>query len=247
MNVLVFDIRGKFAHFRKYYTNSSSLTYSIPPRTTICGIIATVLGYERDSYYETFSSDNCKIAIKKCGATRKMLHTVNYMFAKNSKEVVDPKKHTQIPFEILTGDRGVIYRIYFSHQNENIMQELERRLKEKKYYFAPYMGAASFNCSIEYIGSSAAEIFTSKTAASIATAVDSRYIVEGGIDVYNSEINLMREKMPRDFMQDRYIKSINSYIFEDEGKTIKMKLSADIYKVKYEADCSAHEENIVFM
>ena len=51
MDLLVFDISGKFAHFRKYYTNSSSLTYLVPPRTSIYGLIAGILGLERDSYY----------------------------------------------------------------------------------------------------------------------------------------------------------------------------------------------------
>ncbi len=65
MKITVFDLYGKFAHFRKFYTNSSSLTYLIPPRTTIEGIIAALLGYERDSYYDVLSVDKLNIAVKK--------------------------------------------------------------------------------------------------------------------------------------------------------------------------------------
>lgn len=67
MKIIIFELWGKFAHFRKFYTNSSSLSYSVPPRTTIEGIIAAILGYERDSYYEKFNPDNLYVAVRKVG------------------------------------------------------------------------------------------------------------------------------------------------------------------------------------
>ena len=63
MEVLIFDLSGKMAHFRKYYTNSSSLTYYFPPRTVIIGLIAGLIGKERDSYYEIFSKDKAYVGI----------------------------------------------------------------------------------------------------------------------------------------------------------------------------------------
>lgn len=96
MKILIFDLVEKFAHFRKYYTNSSSLTYSIPPRTTISGIIAADMGYERDSYYEIFNSENAYIAVKKLGRNKKIIQTVNYILAKGSRDIINPKKHTRI-------------------------------------------------------------------------------------------------------------------------------------------------------
>ncbi|HBM79479.1 MAG TPA: CRISPR-associated protein Cas5, partial [Clostridiaceae bacterium] len=59
MQVISLHFKGKMAHFRKYYSNSSALSYFIPPRTTIIGIVAGFLGYERDTYYEDFSLENC--------------------------------------------------------------------------------------------------------------------------------------------------------------------------------------------
>ena len=65
MRGVIFDIESKYAHFRKVYTNSSSLTYSVPPRTTLEGIIAAILGYERDTYYKMLDSSSVNIAVKK--------------------------------------------------------------------------------------------------------------------------------------------------------------------------------------
>ena len=38
MKILTFRLQGKMAHFRRYYSNSSALTYTIPPRTTVLNI-----------------------------------------------------------------------------------------------------------------------------------------------------------------------------------------------------------------
>lgn len=62
--VIIFDIMGRNAHFRKFYTNSSSLSYLVPPRTVIAGLIAGLLGLpserftndEKETYYEKFKS-----------------------------------------------------------------------------------------------------------------------------------------------------------------------------------------------
>jgi CRISPR-associated protein, Cas5h family len=71
--VLVFDIKGPMAHFRKYYTNSSSLSYLFPPRTVVVGLIAGLLGLpserhtkeKRDIYYEKFDEKRCLVAVSK--------------------------------------------------------------------------------------------------------------------------------------------------------------------------------------
>ncbi|KPA09783.1 CRISPR-associated protein Cas5 domain protein, partial [Candidatus Magnetomorum sp. HK-1] len=39
LKILSFRLNGRFAHFRKFYTNSSSLSYFVPPRTAIIGML----------------------------------------------------------------------------------------------------------------------------------------------------------------------------------------------------------------
>ncbi|MCB5267201.1 MAG: CRISPR-associated protein Cas5, partial [Candidatus Cloacimonetes bacterium] len=41
--ILELRLSGNLAHFRKFYTNASSLSYTIPPRTAICGLVASIL------------------------------------------------------------------------------------------------------------------------------------------------------------------------------------------------------------
>ncbi|MEW6070945.1 MAG: CRISPR-associated protein Cas5, partial [Candidatus Thermoplasmatota archaeon] len=44
MEPLVFTIKGQFAHWRKWFTTTSPLTYSFPPRTAVIGLIGAILG-----------------------------------------------------------------------------------------------------------------------------------------------------------------------------------------------------------
>ncbi|MCX8153608.1 MAG: CRISPR-associated protein Cas5, partial [Candidatus Bathyarchaeota archaeon] len=62
IKLVVFDAKCFFAHFRKHFSTTSSLSYSFPPRTTIAGMMAAILGYDRGAYYTTFSSEKCRIA-----------------------------------------------------------------------------------------------------------------------------------------------------------------------------------------
>ena len=81
--VVVFDIKSKLAHFRKINSNSSSLTYIVPPRTTILGIIAGILGRERDSYYTDKDFEEMKIGVEPICPHRVMTQTINYLFVES--------------------------------------------------------------------------------------------------------------------------------------------------------------------
>lgn len=243
MNLLVFDISGKFAHFRKYYTNSSSLTYSFPPRTTLCGIISAIMGYERDSYYEVFSPEKAHIALRIVSQNRKILQTVNYMKIEQTSHFFKPKDHTQIPFEIITSEDNVKYRIYFSHEDYNIMEELKVRLKEKSYVYAPYLGAAPFSCSIEHIKINEAQEVENHEYTDISSVINMKLIKNGDIDLSHKDISLMRERMPRTIGQNRVTEEVEPYIFEIHGRTLNIKIGK-VISIDYGNE---EKENIAFM
>lgn len=233
MDFLVFDLKGKFAHFRKFYTNSSSLSYSVPPRTTLEGLIAAVLGYERDSYYEILNSEKLNIGLRKLSPTRKIVQSLNYIKATSASHVVKPKEHTQVPFEIVTSDDNLEYRAYVNHVDEGIMEELEDRLRNNRFYYVPYFGVASFNLSIEFKGRFHGSPKINEDFVEISSIVRRSLIKEGGLDV-NIEGILVKEKMPRDFLKDRIVKEIEDYIFEEGGRPLRVKLSSNYYEINGE-------------
>lgn len=240
MKGVVFDIEGRFAHFRKIYTNSSSLSYTVPPRTTIQGIIAAILGYERDSYY-SYMDSTLHVAVKKNNPTYKMTQTLNYIKAESTGELYRPKNHTQVPFEVITSNPNVSYRIYVGGDMFSDMDILVQRLKEGRYVFPPTLGTAFFLADIKYIS----EVQFEKCGCNTFTPISSVVTAEAVEEIKLEEIALIKEKMPRAFGDDRTLRAMESYYIEDNCRriTVKLKNEFPCWNISY----GENEEFIIFM
>lgn len=238
MKMIIFELWGKFAHFRKFYTNSSSLSYSVPPRTTIEGIIAALLGYDRDSYYELLNADNLHVAVKKLGRSRKVMQSINYMKATSSGELNLPKEHTQIPLELLVGNNNIRYRFYVTHEDEQVLGEISERILKNRPVFPLYFGSAPFSCYIDYIDKLEWTWNENAEYELISTVINNDKIQE--IDIINIEGHLMRERMPRDFGKGRVIKEVTTYVYEDEGRPLRAKIDGKYARL-------SNGESIVFL
>ena len=238
MKIAIFDLWGKFAHFRKFYTNSSSLSYSVPPRTTIEGMIGALLGYERDSYYEILNSNKLHLAVKKIGKTRKIMQSLNYIKATGAGDLISPKSHTQIPFELLTGDENIRYRFYVTHEDEKILNEIIERISKNRPVYPLCFGSAPFNCYIDYLDEVECEWVQSNGYENISTVINNDKIEE--INIEKIEGSLIKERMPRDFGESRIIKEVTTYIYEEEGKPLEVKINGKYIRL-------SNGENIVFL
>lgn len=227
MKGIIFDLEGEFAHFRKFYTNSSSLSYTVPPRTTIMGLIAGILGEERDSYYEKFHSSSLCLAVRKNGATRMLSQTLNYIKATSSGELVSPSLHTQIPFEIVRGKEGkVSYRIYAVSEDKALITTLERHLSEEYYVYPPSMGTAFFHADVIYQGT---ENFEWYPDSANTVYVESILPVNQVKTLEFTENRIIREKMPRDFLNEREMSGAEPYLVEENGNGIEAVLKEGYY------------------
>lgn len=233
MKFLIFDISGKFAHFRKYETNSSSLTYYAPPRTSIYGLIAAVMGFERDSYYEKFTPEKSKIGVQLLSNNRKMLQTLNYLKIESKGQFRRPKDSTQIPFEVLTNKKEVRYRIYFWHEEGELLDEMERRLDQRQFFYPPCMGAAPFQCMLQKREADTELLDSVKEPMEICTVTRISEIIEDSVDFYSKPLRLSREKMPRYFNSERYLQEAESYLMETGGQCITMQVTNEVLKVTY--------------
>lgn len=262
--VLIFDIKGPFAHFRKYYTNSSSLSYVFPPRTVVTGLIAGLLGYPNERakkgeiYYELFNTDKCKVAVSLLTRIKKFMQTVNYIKTKTDQEskysfealITGTRgSPTQIPLEILMSDseglQEVVYRVYFYHCQEDIYLNLKKRLIEQKFIYPPYLGISEFLATIDYIGEGKIERSENDT---IEIKTICRLDCVEPIFERNN-LQYLIEKMPRGFLNDRTPLKPENYIFDMMNRIIKVKLKDknDAYIVSYTNNGCCIIENIMFM
>ncbi len=245
--LLIFDLVGTFAHFRKYDTNSSSLSYTFPPRTVVTGIMAAMLGKKRDSYYDTFSSDKCKLAVSVVSPVRKQIHTVNYLFVKNTGDLNGSNKngHTQIPIEIIFPVKDEIrYRVYFYHTDKNLMRDLEKRIEHP--FYPVYFGISEFIAEGHFLGYGKVHKIKPAGEVYIHSVLNLNYVKERGLVIRsdNAPMRYISEMMPLEFDERRRLKSVARFVYEQTHKPVVAHLKADFYKVEYN---NGKEENILFM
>ena len=55
MELINFRLSGRFAHFLRAEASASALSYPVPPRTVILGILGAVLGLSKDNHRLSWS------------------------------------------------------------------------------------------------------------------------------------------------------------------------------------------------
>lgn len=162
-HVLAFTLSGRFAHFRKFYTNSSSLSYLVPPRTVIMGILASILLISRDGYYERFSEESCKISaavaegcsIKKSVQSVNMLHEKYHRFLEKGTGSAG-NMHSQCKMELLMPDQNkpLAYVVYAAFPNDpGTTEALLGKIKSASLGYGAYLGQRQFRADIHFLRS----------------------------------------------------------------------------------------------
>lgn len=159
---LSFTVRGPWGHFRRIEGNIVKQTYRVIPRTTIAGLVAAMLGLDRDSYYERFGPDNSHVAIEPAAQLRTMKIPMNTLSTaasdlsslnprgKLSIKLPDPSKpRQQHNYEVLVDPA---YRIDIALDHDETYRRLRDRLESGESYYTPSLGLSEYLATIEYHG-----------------------------------------------------------------------------------------------
>jgi len=252
MDMIVFELYGSMAHFRKIYSTSTSLSYFFPPRTTIIGILAGMLGRDRDSYYPEFSRDQCRVALSVREPMRKIVQTVNYLNTDTLDEMHLRGKYWREPrvpttVEIVVSEEDAIrnpvkYRVFLHHKNQKIMDEISDILCNGRFHYPLSLGAAWCLGSAQFLGRVQAEIQCPERYVDISTVVPLSLLESVKI---RRDLRIYREdNVPVSFHEGRILDSAEDYIFEHSGKEIPVKIHGETFTCKYG---DGREVNGVFM
>jgi CRISPR-associated protein Cas5h len=263
MEILCFKISGKFAHFRKYYANNTAFSFTIPPRTSLMGMVAAVMGLERDSYYERFASEKIRFGVRVLSPLKKSFHRLNLLSIKSlgdmskkfSSDFRGEGGRIQTPFEVISGlnisKDMVTYQIFIA-ANENGETEFEcikESFLEKEPVFNITLGTANFSASISDIQCISSED-TSECLDDyilIHSAVPSEHISElqfskDDFDNYNF---VEEDIMPGDFIanKNREVRKMNRVVFSTTPNPLRVKLNKPYFKIALNGE----QLNIQFM
>lgn len=158
MEVIGLDIRSRFGAFNKpYSTTGGRLTYPVPTKPAITGILGAILGFSFQRTVSTFQ--DLKVGIKPLSEiqTKSVVFNSHYggrkgrMVNVRQEILVDPAYRIYIDLEEVTGtdeDLSQINEILSVHQLkgevDTFFEGLERILTHEINYYSPYMGKNDF-------------------------------------------------------------------------------------------------------
>jgi CRISPR-associated protein Cas5h len=158
--LVVFETASPFAFFRKNFTTTNALTFAVIPRSSVQGLVGSILGLSRTDFPNKLKGS--KIAVELKSAVRKLnmkymhinhdwwnqtlshyLSGTQFLLQKTRAQIAVPAS-----VEFLVNPS---YRIYVDC-SEEINKQLSQNLKRKQSYYTPCLGASSCLCSLKYIG-----------------------------------------------------------------------------------------------
>jgi CRISPR-associated protein Cas5h len=237
--ILVFDVVGPMAHFRKFYTNSSSLSYPIPPRTALMGMIAAFSDLERDSYYEELDLERARLGVALKSPVRSLMQTVNYLATdKDEKDWHGMKHRTQIPLELILPQppaRLVRYRVYFQHRDPEWVERLYTQLENGEYGYPVYLGLTECPAWVEnaclYGPGEVRWVCEPEEALAVGTAVPLPRLAELPPLERLTGRRLLKDRMPLDFHPDRRLKTATDVLWEAEGRPLPLRLRGELFRL----------------
>lgn len=253
MEILSFKIKGKLAHFRKYYANNTAFSFTIPPRTALMGIVAAVMGWSKDSYYEDLASENIRFGIRVLSPLKKSFHRLNFLSIKSigdlakklSSDFRGEGGRIQTPFEVVSAwhivKGEVIYQVFMSplEKGINTYQKLKEQFLTNEPVFNISLGTANFTASIfdtHLIEKNAISKKESSEFVLIHSAIPTGMVEELKFEKEEySNYNFVEEDMmPGDLVanKNREVRKMNRLLFSTTPNPLRVKISDVYFEVK---------------
>jgi len=249
--ILVFDVWGDYAHFRRYYTTTSSLSFPIPPRTALCGLIGAIIGLEKEGndYLKYFPTESAHIALRLINPIKKTIIAENLINTKNARGpgmnlIKNIGGRIPIRFEFLKDQK---YRIYFYYTDvaDGLYQKLKYNLINHKTKYTPCLGLSENIANFKFIGEFKINILHCKNEyVSIDTVLPLQKISEKDGIMFERKGEYFSIRVPVELNTERVVTKYGDIIFDRNGRPIKAKLREPVIVI---SNVDGRSENIVFI
>ena len=252
MEILSFKVKGKMAHFRKYYANNTAFSFTIPPRTALMGMVAGVMGWPKDSYYEKLGSHNIQFAIRVLSPLKKSFHRLNLLSIKSlgdlskkwSSDFRGEGGRIQTPFEIVSGwnlgENDVEYQILLTSSSNGsaVFEEIKDQFLNNNPVYNLTLGTANFSASLSEIKifeDSQVKEINSDEYVLIHSAIPVEYVEDLKFDKeeYGNYNFVEEDMMPGDFVANgnREVKRMNKLLFSTTQNPLRVKIKNSYYQI----------------
>jgi CRISPR-associated protein Cas5h len=185
MKILVFDIWGEYAHYKKIYATTSALSYAVPPKTAIYGYIGAILGLEKEgnAYLKSFAHKQCSVGLSVINPLKMKRLGINLKAELGRRKPDGSPKPTLMEFV-----HRPKYRLYVSHQDVALQEKLKMMLQENRCVYTPTLGLASLLSSFAFIGEFDTEGVSSTSVIEINSVVPRQVFEELALNAPNMAI-----------------------------------------------------------
>jgi len=218
---VVFDVAGDLAHFRRQYAITTALSYAIPPRTALCGLVGAVLGLPKNEALADFGDDNAIFGLQIIRPVKTGHVSINLVQTKDNKwfRLKGENPRTTVRYEVV---RDPAFRVMFSHPT--LALELAETLRNGESVYTPCLGLAWMiawfegDCHTEE-GELVADDTSIRRFVSPVRADE----VQGEIQ-WNTAGLYQRVRVPAVMQPDRKVTRYESYIIDTTGNPIETSL-----------------------
>lgn len=220
---LVFDIYSEYAHFKKPYTTTSPLTFSVPPVSAIIGLISAIIGLDKNEYTEFFTAQNCKMAIRIIRPIKKVRMGLNLIKTNKTFCKIDNRKPTKVEYL-----KDPEYRVFFHHDDSGIYNKFKNHLENHSCVYTVSLGLSENLANFNYVGEYIAKEQLVKDFCQISSMINLEYLGKGEID-FNEVGEYFTENIPFWMTKERLVKEYATVIYERNGKPIIAKPKSTFY------------------
>lgn len=224
MDFISFRLSGKVGHFLRAEAGASALSYPIPPRTVILGLLGAVLGISKDE--PQVKLEPCFIAVSGKQPTT-FWHRIKmrkeepeYLPKMIKKKKVKGKDSGKSSMATLILQEWLFepeYIIWVSLP-EPFHQELNCRLQKRRWYFQPCMGLSEMMADLNYIGKREA-VPLYKGIHQVCTVFPMSLGTPDFETLYEKKLSLNSIRMPYSITSDRVF-SLRDYYMERDSSPV---------------------------
>lgn len=159
---LSFTVSSDWGHFKRVGRSVTKQTYRMPPRTTIAGMLAAIVGADRDTYYEVFGGDNAAIAVTPLSDIRTVNIPTVGLGTDPGQDVTATTgnyySNYNVTYQNTTEDRQLhgyevlvdpSYRIDVALEDEEFYDELRSHLQDGTSVYPPSLGKSEYLATID--------------------------------------------------------------------------------------------------
>lgn len=220
MLYVVFDIWADYAQFKKPFTTMSPQTFSVPTGTAIVGMIAAIVGLDKNEYWEHFPKDSYKLAVGVRQTIKKVVISINTLKTTQAKHFYRFEEHKRTTMEFIKDGK---FRIWFTWENEELFARLFENLKKHESYYSVSLGLAWNLANFEYVGIFEQESINSNgDYLEVHSIIPKKLIGEmNQIDFENRKIFMNNIPVRMKMDNSRIVEQYDEYLFDSDGKPIR--------------------------